>query len=171
MNQTSDTMAKPVTCHTCGHENIPGAAFCSRCGVSLRGDTPEESGGPAPTDDVETTTAYRPIVDASQPAQSSPWARPGTDSETIIDLEPSAEQTSAIPIAEPVPHTESQPATSPPSPTPVPRDHVDDDSIRGFFLGVAGLILIGVVLAVYVYAAWLSDSTRNTIDGWLPWVS
>lgn len=171
MNQTPDTATKPVTCPNCGHDNIPGAAFCSRCGISLRGDTPVESSASEPPDDTETTTTYRPIIDASQPPQSSPWAPPGSVGRTIIDVDTSAEQTSVIPIARPVTDHRTEPAPEPARSTTAPREQAHGESMRGFFLGVVGLILIGVVFAIYIYAAWLSDSTRDTIDGWLPWVS
>ena len=167
MNQTTDTAGKPVTCPTCGHENIPGAAFCSRCGISLRGEAPNESSTSEPPDDTEMTTAYRPIIDASQPPRSSPWAPPGT-TKTIIDVDTSAEQTSAIPIARPAMDHRPAPAPEPSHSTTAPREQAQGEGMRGFFLGVVGLILIGVVIGLYVYAAWLSDSTRDTIDGWLP---
>jgi hypothetical protein len=47
--------------------------------------------------------------------------------------------------------------------TPGPR------GMRGFWLGVLAALIILAVLALYIYASWLGDSARSTIDGWLPW--
>ena len=50
------------------------------------------------------------------------------------------------------------------------RNTRETESARGFLLGLLAVLLILAVLAVYIYAAWLSDSNRSTIEGWLPWM-
>lgn len=141
---------RPV-CPECGHVNIPGAAFCARCGRSLRDDAAQEVIDVGP-DDSQATSTFEPVT-STVTAPSSPWARPDP-------LEGDPGRTSAL--SAPPTHTPSADFT----PVPVTRA---PEGTRGFWLGVLAVLLILAVLAVYIYAAWLSDSARSTVDGWLPW--
>ena len=142
---------RPV-CPACGHVNIPDAAFCSRCGRSLDGDA--ESGVIAASADSQATSTFEPVTSTVTPPPSSLWARPDS-----LDGDPG--QTSALPTPP------AWTAVVDPTHLPARREPV---GVRGFWLGVIATVLILAVLAIYIYAAWLSDSARDTIDGWLPWV-
>jgi hypothetical protein len=143
---------RPV-CPDCGHVNIPGAAFCAHCGRSLRDDAPVEVIDVEPADG-QATSAFEPVTSTVTAPDRSPWARPDS-------LAGDAGQTTALPVVKdfiPAPGLEPIPISR------APR------GVRGFWLGVIAVLLIVAVLAVYVYAAWLSDSARSTVDGWLPWM-
>lgn len=152
-NEVAGKAAERPVCPECGHTNIPGAAFCARCGRAL--------GNGAPTGDIidvtsdsQATSTYEPVTSSVTPPPASPWARPGG-----VDHDPGL--TTALPVAQdfiPAPGLEPEPARVRPA------------SPRGFWLGAIALVLILAVLGIYLYAAWLSDSTRSTIDGWLPWL-
>lgn len=144
------------TCPECGHENIPGASFCGRCGASLKGGERVDP----PLDDAQATSVYEPV----RPADVSPWAPPGT-----IDVAPadSASQTGALPAREPW----SPPVAPASTAADLPPAARHRESPRGLVLGIIAALLIAIVIGVYLYAAWLSDGARDTIDGLLPWVS
>jgi hypothetical protein len=140
------------TCPECGHVNIPGAAFCARCGQSLDGD-----GSTGEVIDVATdsqaTSAFEPVTSTVTPPGASPWARPEG-----IDRDPGL--TTELPAPEYAPVT----------PYRATPDLRGPQGTRGFWLGLVAVLLILAVLAVYLYAAWLGDSARSTVDGWLPWM-
>lgn len=140
------------TCPECGHVNIPGAAFCARCGRSL-GDEPPTGDVIDVTSDSQATSTFEPVTSTVTPPPASPWARPGP-----IDSDPGL--TTALPTPEYVPVSDVRRGGD------LGRPH----GVRGFWLGVIAMLLMLAVLAVYLYAAWLSDSARSTIDGWLPWM-
>lgn len=143
---------RPV-CPECGHVNIPGAAFCARCGKSLDDDAPGEVIDVEPVD-TQATSAFAPVTSTVTAPERSPWARPDS-------IAGDSGQTTALPT---VPDFVPAPGLEPTPVSSAPR------GARGFWLGVLATVLILAVLAVYIYAAWLSDSARSTIDGWLPWM-
>ena len=145
--------ARPI-CPECGHENIPDAAFCSRCGHSLNVDAPSDDVIDVELSDSQATSTFQPVTSTVTPPMTSPWARPGA-----MDDDPG--QTGALPTS-----VRDEPIAAPP-PMLFARE---PQGPRGFLLGVLALLLILTVLATYVYVAWLGDSTRDTIDGWLPWM-
>jgi hypothetical protein len=149
---TSEHEDERRICPTCGHSNIPGAAFCAQCGRTL------DDGA---QDDAQTTSVYAPIG-GSGTAPDATWAAP-TDDDTIIDVDPG--QTTTFPVGgrfsfddEPVSRSAS-------------TAYQPERSIRGLVLGIIAMMLIAAVIGLYVYSAWLSVSVRNTIDSWLPWVT
>ena len=160
MTDSREPTDERKACPTCGHLNIPRAAFCAQCGRSLQGDGTRDAEA-QPDDDAQSTSVYTPIGSPGSDATSSPWAAPGT-SQTIIDVDPG--QTTAFPISQPLSYSDDSFAA-------VPELNRAAESIRGFWLGIVAGVLIAAVLALYVYSAWLSDSTRDTVDGWLPWVT
>jgi hypothetical protein len=145
---TTSTDERP-TCPTCGHVNIPGAAFCAQCGRSLADGETE--------DETQVTSTYAPV--GATTADRSPWAPPAEGIPPTTD----AGQTSALPI------TSSWTLTNQDA-TPEPAIPHHEESIRGFVLGAIAAVLILLVVLLYIYTAWLGDSTRDTIDGWLPWL-
>lgn len=157
MDATETTQDRPI-CRNCGHENISGAAFCAQCGRSLNGDEPAVMPNP-PDDDTQVTSVYAPVGASVAAPNRSPWAPP-VDGSTAD----AAGTTSALPIEERYTYADPELA-----PEVVARPE-HRESIRGFILGVIAVLLIAVVLGLYVYATWLGDSARDTIDGWLPWL-
>lgn len=153
-NDAVEPAKERQTCPECGHENIPGAAFCSRCGHSLNGDAPPDNVIDVELSDSQATSTYQPVTSTVTPPMTSPWARPGA-----LDTDPG--QTSALPAPA---RTDT---ITPPPPMILASDA---HGPRGFLLGVLALLLILAVLSAYVYVAWLGDSTRASIDGWLPWM-
>jgi hypothetical protein len=160
---TANETDNRTTCPACGHSNIPGASFCARCGQSLNGDAAEvdviDVGDAA---DSQSTSVYAPIgptttpasTSPTAPASASPWARP--DPERV-----DSGLTSALPIPTAVAPSDEI------APVPAMRPAT---GARGFALGLIAVLLIAAVIAVYIYAAWLGDSARSTVDGWLPWM-
>jgi hypothetical protein len=141
---------RPV-CPHCGHENIPGAAFCARCGQSLDDNAPPAEVIDVEPTDSQATSAYAPVTSTVTAPSASPWARPDA-----LDTDPG--QTTALPAYVPISDVAAAPVVRQPR------------GARGFVLGVIAVLLILAVLALYIYAAWLSDSARSTVDGWLPWM-
>jgi hypothetical protein len=149
---TAGQSAERPTCPDCGHVNIPGAAFCARCGRSLD-DEPPTGDVIDVTSDSQATSTFEPVTSTVTAPPASPWARPGS-----IDSDPGL--TTALPTPEYLPVSDYRSGSDPGRPR----------GARGFWLGLIALLLMLAVLAVYLYAAWLSDSARSTIDGWLPWM-
>ena len=168
---TSETATERPICPYCGHENIPGAMFCAQCGRSLSGDEP----APAVVDnsdetdmtvagdgDTQTTSVFEPVAPSDTVATTSPWAPPGS-----IEAAPTDPgQTSALPVSEPYSWDRQEAASIAPVPTGTHRE-----SPRGFVLGLIAMVIIAAVLLLYWYWAWIGDSTRDSIEGWIPWVS
>lgn len=153
VNDAAQPAANHPVCPECGYENIPDAAFCARCGHSLDDEPPAQVIDVEPVDSQATST-FRPVTSTVTPPATSPWAPPG--------------------------HKDSDPGQTAALPTPPPSDQVVESppmvvdrtqtGPRGFLLGMLAVLLILAVLAVYIYVAWLGDSTRNTVDSWLPWM-
>lgn len=148
-----------LICPACGFTNAPDAVFCGNCGTSLRdGANP---GIESPIDDALATSVYVPIREPAEREEPPLWS-PEPPRDTMLDADPG--QTSAIPVGQTLDYPDAPAANHEP-------DAVQErqESIRGFMLGTVSIILIAAVIALYVYSAWLSDSMRDTIDGWLPW--
>ena len=88
-----ETQEKPV-CPSCGHENIPGASFCAKCGTNLKNGAPSEAIVVPPVDDAQSTSVFEPVAERRTESQRSQWAPP------VIDVSPSTDagQTSALPV-------------------------------------------------------------------------
>lgn len=156
----NETVGDLLICPACGEQNPPDAVFCGNCGTSLRDD--HERFTETPTDDDQATSIFEPIREPDHREEQPLWS-PEPPREAIIDVDPG--QTGAIPIQK-QDHVTTTPDTMPPASMP---SQATDSGIRGFVLGTLAIILIAVVIALYVYSAWLSDSARDTIDSWLPW--
>ncbi len=150
---TSDHEPEGTVCPTCGHRNIPGAAFCAQCGRTLDEDEPA---------DAQTTSVYSPIG-GSDTSSDATWAAP-SDDDTIIDVDPG--QTTTFPVGGRFSFDDEPVANAAPA-----AAYQREQSVRGLVLGIIAMVLIAAVIGLYVYSAWLSVSVRDTIDGWLPWVS
>lgn len=148
-------------CPRCDEPVQPDSAFCGNCGAVMSGAADQNV---APDD--QATTTFSPIssndrnVDYPEP---SPWAPPDSDRYAAPEsYEPSSgvsnDPNSTVVGAHPVFLDESARAGGP-------------RSIRGFFLGLLAMLLIAAVLALYLYDAWLSDSARETVESWLPWLN
>jgi hypothetical protein len=147
-------------CELCGRLNKAGSAFCADCGASLEAEADETA---TDTDNAnsEQTVSFAPVR-MTEPSShnDSPWAPPDrTERVSRHDDEPwrDAEPPAPVPGLEQSSRSSSGYASS------------ADTGGRGFFLGLLGVMIILVVLAVYVYSAWLNDATRSTLDGWVPW--
>jgi hypothetical protein len=159
--ESSESRHDRLTCPECGHENLPGAAFCAQCGTTLRVD--QDSATEAPFDDAQATSVYVPIGQEPEGDDPPLWS-PTPPRDPIIDVDP--RQTSAISIE---PRPEPGVGTAPTSVAGSATAPQRTESIRGFVLGTVAVLLIAAVVGLYIYSAWLSDSARDTIDGWLPW--
>lgn len=154
INEPAEPVADRPVCPECGHVNVQGAGFCARCGHSLNDDGPVDDVIDVSPSDSQATSTFQPVTSTVSSPSSSPWARPGS-----VDADPG--QTSALPMPDPATRmVDAAPLVF----TPERRGP------RGFLLGVLALLLILAVLAVYVYVAWLDDSARASVDGWLPWM-
>lgn len=154
-------------CPQCEEPYRPGSAFCGNCGASLPGttndDTTDNSG------DAQATATFAPVPGyADQPnydlsREPSPWASPDSTQYT-----PTNAVSSAYPETFPSPENDQHGRTDARSGLVGLPDQ--PRGIRGLFLGMIAMVLIGAVFALYLYDAWLSDSARSTVEGWLPWL-
>lgn len=160
MSFDSELQANEAVCLNCGRHNKAGSAFCAECGSSLLNGS-DESGSEASDEDSQSTVAFVPVRDPGTVDHMSSWAPSGR---------------SGVPAGRhDATSTGVQPLDLPSNPTQniaeASGKHVGhDSSMRGFFLGMLGMLLFLTVLMVYIYAAWLDDSARETIDSWLPWM-
>jgi hypothetical protein len=145
----------------------PDSAFCGNCGAALSGLTSNSQSDNAREDQL--TTSFAPVASPTmdteyQPvSEPSPWASPDSahytppsmyDGQTASSRDPNVTVIGAAPGV----------SYEPPQP-------VGPQGIRGFFLGVLAIILICAVLSLYLYDAWLTDSARETVESWLPWLN
>jgi hypothetical protein len=157
---TSESAVERPICPNCGHENIAGAVFCAQCGQSLNGDQPEPSG--SGNGDSQTTSVFEPVTNGGTMASDSPWAPSAAGAAVATD----PGQTSALPVSEP--YAWERRAADAAAPVAIATHQ---ESRRGFVLGLIATLIIATVLVLYWYWAWIGDSTRDSIEGWLPWVS
>ncbi|CAN5298364.1 hypothetical protein BH24CHL2_BH24CHL2_2920 [soil metagenome] len=157
---STQSQSDQVRCPQCHEPVRPDSAFCGNCGAAMSGTTTPD------TRDDQATTTFTPIpsndrnVDYPEP---SPWAPPDSDRYVAPDNYERSTGLSSDPNAtvigsHPVFADESPRAAAP-------------QSIRGFFLGILAMLLIATVLSLYLYDAWLSDSARDTVESWLPWLN
>ncbi|MBA2289331.1 MAG: zinc ribbon domain-containing protein [Chloroflexia bacterium] len=149
-----------LRCPQCHEPVRPDSAFCGNCGATMSGTaTPEIR-------NEQATTTFTPISsndgNVGYP-EPSPWAPPDSDRYVAPDRVEQSTGVSSDPNAtvigsHPVFMDESARAERP-------------ESIRGFFLGILAMLLIAAVLSLYLYDAWLSNSTRETVESWLPWLN
>lgn len=159
--ESSESRQDVIRCPTCGHENLPAAAFCAQCGVNLRQDDVTETDT---LDDTQATSVFEPIRSGDDRDPASLWS-PQPPREMVIDIEPAG----ATPPAPTVEAVAASVATSPTWEVPTRDTPNQEKSLRGFLLGTLAILLITAVVGWYFYSAWLSDDMRNTVDGWLPW--
>lgn len=165
---TQTESAQSPRCPQCHEPVRPGSAFCGNCGASVSNNASRPVNDDAGDD--QATATFIPVSSSKVEeadyisSESSPWASPESDhyaAPTAVSDPPSttpgmyqSDTTEARP--ELVGHPPAQPE--------------QPQGVRGLFLGILALILIGAVFALYLYDAWLSDSARATIEGWLPWL-
>lgn len=155
---TNAESAQLPRCPKCKETIRPGTAFCGNCGTSVSEITnvpPVESAS-----DSDATASFIPVAgdardsDSGTTREPSPWAPPSSS-----DYAPAATLMS-----------ESTDAGTPaPSVIDTPQEQ-QPRGIRGLLLGTLAIILIAAVFSLYIYDAWLSESARSTVEGWLPWL-
>ena len=145
------------TCPVCDAPNSTFSLFCSECGATLNGPVPSSSstsyGGESPYSASQDTAAFVPIGGSSQPTvshhapPSSALQNPGrtTTSPSTVTGYPGFPGQDTAPAKLPVPNRERE-------------------SVRGFFLGLTASVLILAVLLLWVWAAVLDTSTRDSIS-------
>jgi hypothetical protein len=150
------------TCPSCGAKNSSFSLFCAECGASLE----------AP--DADDTSTYRPLADEDD-SQATAAFTPATTRNA--EPEPEASQTRIAPPvrstvqpyapgwdAEPTP--QSAPAQSwaeAGADHPALTAEAQPESMRGFFLGLVAVLLIGAVLGAWIWAGVLTDGARDSI--------
>jgi hypothetical protein len=161
------------TCPSCGATNSSFSLFCAECGASL--EAPE----------ADDTATYRPVPDArddQETAAFTPTAPPrAPEPETVPDT--SQATRTAPPIqstvqpyapgwdAEPGPQTAPDTGWAEPS-----ADHraltnrAQPESMRGFFLGLVAVLLIGAVLGAWIWAGVLTDGARDSLRGFFGFI-
>ena len=162
MSTVSESAQLP-RCPQCDEPFRPESAFCGNCGASLAGaSTDDAMGNPA---DTQATATFAPLPDYTGQydydvvRDPSPWAPPGSSDYTSPPVFDGAATSGGNHQTK---LTDARSASIGPS--------QQQQGIRGLFLGILAMILIGAVLALYLYDAWLSDSARTTVEGWLPWL-
>ncbi len=148
-----------LRCQQCHEPVRPDSAFCGNCGATMSGTTTPD------TRHEQATTTFSPISPNDRIrtySEPSPWAPPDSDRYVAPDSYERPTSVSSDPNAtvidsHPVFVDEAAIAEKP-------------QSIRGFFLGFLAMLLIVAVLSLYLYDAWLSDSARDTVESWLPWL-
>lgn len=179
---SSSSASANRTCPVCGARNSGISLFCAECGSSLNaevgrsGDTtaistrstglrhtepfiPATNGssdrqrvisGPDLDRHLDETAPFRTVPGVSNTSTSSrnPWSSRvvGSSTGTGATLE-----------------DRDQPGQRPPL---IVMEEYPPRGARGFVLGLVAFVLIGVVLGLYGWTAWLSPELRDTISGW-----
>ena len=156
MTSTRATSAR--SCPVCGARNSGLSLFCAECGSALNG-SPEFL---APDSGATSEPG-------SQPTQAfTPASRDAPTAEN--DLRQPPRDTAFSRTHSPTQATGSYPWTPGGSPGPGTASVVftseREGGTRGFVLGVVAMALIAMLLALYVWAGVLSDSARDSINGW-----
>ena len=154
------------TCPACGAKNSSFSLFCAECGASLE----------AP--DAGDTSTYRPLADEDDGQATAAFTPTATarDAEPVPGPEASQVTRTAPPVrstvqpyapgwdAEPTP--QSAPAQSwaeSSTDHPALTAEAQPESMRGFFLGLVAVLLIGAVLGAWIWAGVLTDGARDSI--------
>lgn len=183
---SSSSVSANRTCPVCGARNSGISLFCAECGSSLNagvirsGDTtaiptrftasqhtepfiPATNGSsarhrvgrdPDRDSDQDETAPFRPVTEVSNTSTASrhPWSSRfvGSSTGTGATLDDRDR---------PVQH-----------PARIVMQEHPDRGARGFVLGLLAFALIGVVLGLYGWTAWLSPGLRDTISGWFAFI-
>ena len=156
MTSTRATSAR--SCPVCGARNSGLSLFCAECGSALNGSPEFQSSGFGSTaeTDSQPTQAFTP---ASRDALTADSDHRQTPRDTAFSQTRSPTQSTGsypwTPGGSPAPGTPSVVFTSD-----------QQGGNRGFVLGVVAMALIAILLALYVWAGVLSDSARDSINGW-----
>lgn len=149
-----------LRCPQCDEPVLRDSAFCGNCGASLPGSDTER--------DDQATTTFTPVSSEEGDggyrvgSEPSPWASPDSDRYVPPQLYDGTVPSEYDPNATMIGSQSDYLAA---------RDEpAGPQGVRGFVLGLIGLVLIAAVLALYLYDAWLSDSARETVESWLPWL-
>lgn len=182
---SSSSASANRTCPVCGARNSGISLFCAECGSSLNagtarsGDTtalPTRPTASRPTEPFpatngssdrrpvrfgadqdhdhhpDETAAFRPVTGVSSPPTSfrTPWSSRVAGSSTGAALE-----------------DRDLPGQGPPR---IVMEENPDRGARGLVLGLLAFILIGVVLGLYGWTAWLGPDLRDTLSGWFAFI-
>ena len=168
----------PRICPVCGYANSNLSLFCAECGSVLNVDTPEtppSHAATSPSDsDTQQTQAFSPAstADDHRRAVASPesTANPTSTFAPISDAtgrwhapaSAGSEQTAFMPSA-----GAGTAGTSEYASAALPPYSDDDESLRGFFLGVLAIVLILIVAAIYTWTILPNGSLRDSIQSWI----
>jgi len=138
------------TCPVCGSPNSAISLFCAECGSSLNAADTTATGRFAPPreGDSQATAAFEPLSSSSRREPVS----------TVTPIPRSSTNDTAW----------SAPALTPEPAAPLAVNYVAGEnrpeSIRGFVLGLIASVLILAVLLLWIWAAVLDASTRDSIS-------
>ncbi len=182
---TSSSASTSRTCPVCGARNSGISLFCAECGSSLNADvdrTGDTAASPTQPATFQHTEPFSPASptrggtsdrqrwrtgedlrnDETAPFRTAP--RIATSSAPASDrwsTSSNGAATGSFPVDPP--HQGDQPAA-------VSMVERQATGVRGFFLGLLALLLIGVVLGLYGWTAWLRADLRDTISGWFGFI-
>jgi len=174
------------TCPVCGARNSGISLFCAECGSTLNAEIARSSDTTAIPTGFAASQHTEPFMPASNGSSERQNEGLGADQDSHLD-----ETAPFRPVA-----GVSSPATSPSNPwssrpespgagTGAPFDDRDrpgqrpprivmeqypDRGARGFVLGLLAFTLIGMVVGLYGWTAWLGPDLRNTISGWFAFI-
>ncbi|MGB3307045.1 MAG: hypothetical protein WBA63_12725 [Thermomicrobiales bacterium] len=162
----------PRICPVCGYANSNLSLFCAECGSVLNVDTsetPTSHAATSPSDsDTQQTLAFSPAsgADDYRRAVAPPvsTANPTSDATGRWQAPAPAgsEQTAFMPSA-----GAGAAGTPEFANAALPPYSDDDESLRGFFLGVLAIVLILIVAAIYTWTILPNGSLRDSIQSWI----
>jgi len=168
----------PRICPVCGYANSNLSLFCAECGSVLNVDTPEtppSRAATSPSDsDTQQTQAFSPASSADD--QRRAVASPASTANSTSSFAPTSDATGRWQAAAPtgseqtafMPTAGAGAAGTPDyASAALPPYSDEDESLRGFFLGVLAIVLILIVAAIYTWTILPNGSLRDSIQSWI----
>ncbi|MGC4105578.1 MAG: zinc ribbon domain-containing protein [Thermomicrobiales bacterium] len=179
-------------CPKCGHANSTISLFCAECGAVLNGALDDDGGTSAFTQPITGATMSASNDSSPRPTAEQEWASmmasSGDDANATAPLPrmtPPVSSVSAPPAPAPSgPTYETTPSTWASTPAGAGSSEasaqplmpasgisfgVDEEphsSMRGFWFGVIGFLLILAVLGLYGWSILPEGGFRDTVTGW-----